>query len=277
MKEKANDRFKIIKKILILLLAIAIVILIGFVILNSLKNYRVNDIFAQESEKKQEELDNPIFEIEKVLIYSAANVEDKSENSNLSNIYVSQFTDFAIYINNMVTIEELTEENTVNSIYVDNIEVSKTSLGTQKFFYKSIDNLCIYKKISESASKIEFNVLHSNTEKEQNISSNSFYTDCSEPLILTYVNENIVENADLSTSNSIISLDGSILDYLEIDLDDLNYNISFTINIENNLGEFYKCDYSLDIDLSSDDGGIYTGYIMQIYDTSSLKYKFKKE
>ena len=276
MKKKANDKFKINKKVLILLLIILVLIVVGIMIFNSLQIYRVNNIFAQEAEQKQDELDNPIFKIEKILVYSAANVADSSEDSNLSDINISQFTDFAIYINNTETIEELTEENTVNSIYIDNIEVSETTLGTQKVFYKDIDDLCIYKKVSEGLTKIEFSVLHSNSEKEQNIISNSFYTDCSEPLVLTYVNENIVKGEDLSNSNSIISLDGSILDYLEIDLDDLNYTISFTINIENNLGELYKCDYSLDIDLSSDEGGIYTGYIMQIYDTSELKYKFVK-
>ena len=273
---KENDKLKIIKKILFLILLILLLIVIGLIIFNSLQIYRSNVIFAQESEQKQNELDNPIFSIEKILIYSAANVSDTSEDSNLSNINISQFTDFAIYINNTETIEELTEENTVNSIYIDNIEVSPTNLGTQKVYYKASDDLCIYKKVGESLSKIEFNVLHSNSEKEQNITSNSFYTDCSEPLIITYVNENIVKGEDLSNSNSIISLDGSILEYLEIDLNDLNYTISFTINIENNLGELFKCDYSLDIDLSSDEGGIYTGYIMQIYDTSDQKYKFVK-
>ena len=275
MKDRKNGN-KISKKILLLLLAIVLLVVIGLSIFNTLEIYKINTIFAQKAELKQDELDNPIFKIEKILVYSAANVADSSEDSNLSDISISQFTDFAIYIDNTVTIEELTEENTVNSIYIDNIEVSKTALGTQKVYYKDIDDLCVYKKVSENLSKIEFNVLHSNTEKEQNITSNCFYTDCSEPLVITYVNENIVEDEDLSNSNSIISLDGSILDYLEIDLDDLNYTISFTINIENNLGELYKCDYSLDMDLSSDDGGIYTGYIMQIYDTSEQKYKFIK-
>ena len=275
MKDRKNGN-KISKKILLLLLAIALLVVIGLSIFNTLEIYKINTIFAQKAELKQDELDNPIFKIEKILVYSAANVADSSEDSNLSDISISQFTDFAIYIDNTVTIEELTEENTVNSIYIDNIEVSKTALGTQKVYYKDIDDLCVYKKVSENLSEIEFNVLHSNTEKEQNITSNCFYTDCSEPLVITYVNENIVEDEDLSNSNSIISLDGSILDYLEIDLDDLNYTISFTINIENNLGELYKCDYSLDMDLSSDDGGIYTGYIMQIYDTSEQKYKFIK-
>ena len=275
MKDRKNSN-KISKKILLLFLAIILLVVIGLSIFNTLEIYKINTIFAQKAELNQDELDNPIFKIEKILVYSAANVADSSEDSNLSDISISQFTDFAIYIDNTVTIEELTEENTVNSIYIDNIEVSKTALGTQKVYYKDIDDLCVYKKVSENLSKIEFNVLHSNTEKEQNITSNCFYTDCSEPLVITYVNENIVEDEDLSNSNSIISLDGSILDYLEIDLDDLNYTISFTINIENNLGELYKCDYSLDIDLSSDDGGIYTGYIMQIYDTSDQKYKFIK-
>ena len=64
--------------------------------------------------------------------------------------------------------------------------------------------------------------------------------------------------------------------YLNINLDDLNYKISFTINIENNLGEKFYCRVSLNIDLNSSEGGIYTGYIMQIHDLTNSDYKFKK-
>ena len=276
MKGRTNDGFEFKKKILILLLLIIGLIIIGVIFMQKFQIYRSNNIFAQEVEQMQDELNNPIFKLEKVLVYSDANVEDLSENGDLSNINVSQFTDFAIYINNTVTIEELTEENTVNNIYIDNINVTSISLGDQKVNYKDINNLCIYEEILEGTNKIEFNVLHSNSEKEENTISNIFYTDCSEPLILTYINENIVKKEDLSESNSVISLDGSVLNYLGVDADDLNYKISFTINIENNLGELFKCNYALNVDLSNDEGGICTGYIMQIYDLSESNYKFKK-
>lgn len=278
-KEKISLKDFVIKnktRIIILALTIIILIVLAIIMYRIMYMHRNNNIFAQNAEKIQNDIDNPVFKIDKILIYSDANVEDLSENQNLANINISQFTDFAIYINNTQSITELTEANTVNSLYINNIAVTGTDFGTQKVFYKNINDICKYRKIISGTNRIDFNVLHSNEEKEENQEANSFYTDCSEPIILSYVNENIVANRDLSTSNEILSLDGSILSYLGIDLDDLNYRISFTINIENNLGDLYKCDCSLDINLDSSEGGIYTGYIMQIYDLSENNFEFRK-
>ena len=264
------------KKTIMLVLIIIILTLLIFAFYKILYMHRNNNIFAQNAEKIQDDLDNPIFKIERILLYSDANVEDLSENQNLSNINISQFTDFAIYINNTETITELTEENTVNNLYIDNITVSGTDFGSQKVFYKDINDICKYRKIDTGTNRIDFKVLHTNEEKASNEDENVFYTDCTDPIILSYVNENIVKNEDLSTSNEKMSLDGSILRNLGIDLEDLDYKISFTINIENNLGEMYKCNCSLNVNLDSDDGGIYTGYIMQIYNLDENNFKFRK-
>ena len=147
-------------------------------------------------------------------------------------------------------------------------------IGNQKVNFKSTKNLCKYQDITEGTNRIDYKVIHKNSEK--NDESDYFFTDCSEPLTLTYVNENVVKNQDISNSEEKIALNGSILKYLNINLDDLKYKISFTVNIENNLNEKFKCDCTLDIDLTSDDGGIYTGYIMQLYDMKNLNYIFEK-
>ena len=273
-KKKFWERNK--KKVIVLAVIILILLILIFTFFRIINMYRNNNIFAQNAEKIQNDIDNPIFKIEKILIYSGANVEDLSESQNLSDVNISQFTDFAIYISNTNSITELTEENTVNSLYIDNITVSETDFGTQKVYYKDIDDICKYRKIETGANTINFIVLHTNEEKELNEESNVFYTDCTEPIVLSYVNENIVEDEDLSSNTDKMTLDGSILSYLDIDLEDLNYKISFTINIENNLGEMYKCNCSFNIDLDSDEGGIYTGYIMQVYDLSENNFEFIK-
>ncbi len=272
MKKKIKNN----KKLIFLIITIIILIILALIFYRIISLHRNNNIFAQNAEKIQNDIDNPTFKIEKILIYSDANIEDLSKNQNLANINISQFTDFAIYINNKVSNSELTEENTVNKLYIDNIAVTGTNIGNQKVSYKDINDICKYRKIVNGTNKIDYTILHSNEEKKSNNKANSFYTDCSEPIIVSYVNENIVENKDLSTSNEMLSLDGSILSYLGIDLNDLNYKISFTINIENNLGDLYSCDCSLDINLMSSEGGIYTGYIMQIYDLSQNNFEFRK-
>ena len=264
------------KRVIILLIVVGILISIGRVFYKIIYLNKVNNSFVSSSEKYLEEIENPVFQLEKIYLYSDANIEDLSENNDLSDINISQFTDFSIYINNRIKYQELTAENTINKISISDIEVTPLSYGDQKVYYKNINEICKYKPISFGVNSIEYTVIHSNDEKEKNSEDNIFFTDCSEPLIMSYVNENIVEHKDMSNSNRKLSLDGSMLKYLGIGLNNLNYKISFKINIENNLGENYECKYTMDVNLNSDEGGIYTGYIMQIYDMSTLNYKFRK-
>jgi hypothetical protein len=264
------------KKILTIVIVLIVIAIVVYAYYKIVYMYRNNVIFAKQSEQYLEEVSNPVFKLEKILIYSDANIEDLSSAGNLSDINISQYTDFAIYINNKLKTTELTEENTINNISINNISITKTSLGDQKVFYKDINDLCKYKKIEQGVSELNFSVIHTNSEKNKTDLSNTFYTDCSEPIIISYVNENIVENKNVSNTQEILSLDGSMLKYLNINLDNLNYRISFTINIENNLGEKFYCNVSQDIDLNSSEGGIYTGYIMQIRDLTEYDYKFRK-
>ncbi|MBR1539741.1 MAG: hypothetical protein IJ629_00910 [Clostridia bacterium] len=267
------------KKLLTLLIVIIVLIILLQSYIKIINRYRNTRIFALESEKYAKEVANPIFKVSRIVLYSGANVEDTSPDKNLASINVSQFTDFAIYIDNMVKDEELTEENTINRIYIDNIGIEQNTEGDgiKKFNTKSVQDLGKYVPILESSKEITYSVVHKNSDKELIEDQNRFYTDCSEPLVLSYVNENIIENKDVSNSGEKLSLDGSILRYLNIDLYGLNYKINFTINIENNLGEIFACNCSININLSSGDGdGIYSGYIMQVFDVSDGDFRFKK-
>ena len=269
---------KLLRRLLTLIIAIVILIIIFKWYIKIINNYRNDRIFALESEKYGKEVNNPVFKIDKIMTYSDANIEDLSENQDLSRVNITQFTDFAIYIDNLVKNDELTEENTINNIYVNNIGISSTGdSGKKKFSSKSIDSLGKYIPILESSKEVLYDVVHKNDDKDKVDVSKSFYTDCSEPLIISYVNENIVQAVDASSSGEKLALDGSILKHLNIDLSQLNYKINFTINIENNLGENFACNCSLNVDLSLGEGqGIYSGYIMQIFDLSNGDYRFKK-
>lgn len=267
------------KRLLILIIVVIVLMILLISYIKIIKKYRNERIFALTSEKYAEEVIHPIFKIDKIMIYSDANVEDLSESKNLSDINVSQFTDFAIYINNAAKSEELSEANTINKIYIDNIgiTVSSEETGTKKFASKRIDDIGKYVPVKESSREIKYRVIHKNADKKLEQNTKNFFTDCSEPIVLSYVNENIVKNIDVSKSGEKLSLDGSMLRYLNINLEDLNYKINFKVNIENNLGEKFYCNCSLNIDLSSGSGeGIYSGYIMQIFDLSNSDYRFKK-
>lgn len=264
------------KKLLAIIISCIVLVIIGYAFFKILKLNKINISFAKQSEVFSNERNNPVFKIEKVLVYSNAHIDDLSQDHNLSNVNISQYTDFAIYIDNKVKSEELIEENTINKIYIDNISIEGNGYN-QKVFYKNINDLCYYKKISQGVNKIDYTVLHTNEEKEKYSGlSNAFYTDCSNPLILSYVNEDVVVGKDASVLGEIVSLDGSMLKQLGVDLNSLNFKLSFRINIVNNLNEKFYCDCILPVELDSDEGGIYTGYIMQIFDLTGYDYRFKK-
>ena len=139
-----------------------------------------------------------------------------------------------------------------------------------------IDNMSKFVEIEASSNEIHYNVIHTNDEKETTESKITFFTDCSEPLILSYVNEDVVYEADVSGLGQKLSLNGSILKALNIGLDSLNYKISFRINIENNLGDRYACTCAVNVVLDSGTSSIYSGNVMQIFDLSVGDYRFKK-
>ena len=61
-----------------------------------------------------------------------------------------------------------------------------------------------------------------------------------------------------------------------INLQDINYTLSFNINIVNNQNEKFIYNMKLNVDLSGDDGGIYKGYLYDNYTTSGSEYEFFK-
>ena len=124
------------KKVLFLVIILILMVILIFVYYNIFHLHRVNNLFAKDAEKYANQIEDPVFKIEKILTYSDANIKDFSEQNNLSKINVSQFTDFLIYINNRQKSSELTAENTVNNIYIDNINVTLAEIGNQKVNFK---------------------------------------------------------------------------------------------------------------------------------------------
>ena len=143
-------------------------------------------IYLEESERFATENKNPIFKIEKIILYSSANAIDNS-NGELKNLDISQFTDIEIFINNKSKSEEISAENTVNELFIDNIKIeSESDTGEKIFNYKNPLNCGKYVDLENWRDDgILFNVLNSNQKNEvANYDENIFYTDCSNPISL---------------------------------------------------------------------------------------------
>ena len=276
-----NFKFKIknVKLAFALLIILAIVVLLLFYHFVLAYVFSRNN-FANQMIELSDENETSVFNIQKVLLYSDANAIDNSEDHSLKNMSICQFTDLSIYLDNSSSNTELSSENTVKELYIDNINMtSKSDVGTKILNYKNPMNFGKYKNIKElDNGRIDFKVINTNQENEsQNYSEPTFYTDCSNPITLGYLNKDIVTNYSVSDASKSISFNGKVLKEANVSLDDINYTLNFTIHIVNNLNQKFAYNMKLDVNLNDDNGGIYNGYTYKGKTTSGSEYRFFKE
>ena len=236
--------------------------------------------FANEMIEIADENEDTIFNIQKILLYSSANAVDNSEDQSLKDMNISQFTDISIYIDNTSTISELTDENTVKQLYIDSIvATSNSDIGTKILNYKNPLNFGKYKAIdTPENNRIDFNIINTNSENETNDYTNpTFYTDCSNPISLGYMNKDILTNYSVSQDANMVSFNGKVLQEANIKLEDINYALTFKIHIVNNLNQKFVYQIKLDINLDDNNGGIYNGYVYRGKNTTGNEYRFFKE
>ena len=238
-------------------------------------------IYADQSEKFVAQNISPTFRIDKIVLYSSANWVDNS-NGKLRNIDISQFTDIEVFINNLSKVDKYTPENTISKLYIDNISINcKEQNGEKILNYKNPLNSGKYVDLENyNDNIISFKVPVSNEENENaDYDESTFYTDCSNPISLGYINKNILTGCMVDGTNASISGNGTILKSAGINIKDLEAVIKFSIHLVNNYGEEYVCNLEIDNSLESNtegDEGISSGYIIKVVDTGDSKYNFLK-
>lgn len=270
-KRKINSTALLTVNIILL-----IILFFGYKYIFNVENTK--KIYSEDSVNFVKNNENPIFKIGKIILYSSANAVDNSEGE-LKNIDISQFTDIEIYINNTGKSEEITAENTINEMYITNIKIESESESGEKIFNYKNPNYCgKYVELENwKDDGILFNIARNNEEnKNANYDYNAFYTDCSNPISLGYINKNILTGCEVSNDLGTVAFDGSILKLANIDVDDLKTTISFSINITNNYNEKFVCNLTINNDLSSDEEGIYSGYLIKMINPEGEKYNFIK-
>ncbi len=236
--------------------------------------------FANEMIEIADENENSIFNVQKVLLYSNANAIDNSKDQSLKDMSICQYTDISIYIDNTSTISELTDENTIKELYIDSIvATSHADMGTKILNYKNPLDFGKYQMIeAPENNRIDFNIVNTNSENENHDYTNpTFYTDCSNPISLGYMNKDILTNYSVSKDSFSVSFNGKVLKEANINLEDINYTLTFKIHIVNNLNQKFAYNMKLDVNLNDNNGGIYNGYIFKGRNTSGNEYRFFKE
>ena len=155
-----------------------------------------------------DENENSIFNVQKILLYSSANAISNSKDQSLKDMSICQYTDLSIYIDNSQSSSELTDENSVKELYIDNIVMtSNVDKGTKILNYKNSFNVGKYTDIKQPENnRIDFKIINTNQENENhNYDEPTFYTDCSNPITLGYLNKDILTNYSVTDDSKSIS------------------------------------------------------------------------
>lgn len=267
-------------KLILLLLIILLIICILAYSYIFYASYSRNE-FVNQSLKISDQNQLSIFKVNKILIYNSANAINNRSDNSLEDLNICQYTDIAIYIDNTSSISDLTTQNTVKELWIDNIKITPNSdLGTQVLNYKNLNNFGKFDNIASAVnSRIDFNIVNTNEQNESSdYSTPTFYTDCSNPISLGYVNSGIVKNYSIHDNVNSVILNGKLLQQANVDLSQISYNLAFDIHIKNYDDDSFVYHSNINVDLNTQNKDIYNGYLYQTRNnTSGNEYVFFKE
>lgn len=268
MKKRMKINEKKCMAILVGILLILLLIYAGII----RKHIKIKQ-FAEENRQIYQNNEEQVFQVEKIVLCSSANAIDLSEEQNLQNLSIYQYTDIAVYINNG---EELSNKNTVKELYIDHISLEGTDeIGSKSLTYKNTLNFGLKQEILEKkeTSDIHFNIIYTNEENEEaDYNEPTFFTDCSNPITLEYLNYDLATNYKMDENKSV-DFDGNILEDAGISTENLACKVKFKINIINNEDKKYSCWVNFEIPLDD----IYRGTTMKAKATNGNKYVFFRE
>lgn len=234
--------------------------------------------FEKESIDIYEKNKEPNFRVSKIIKYSSAEAMDNSEEQNLQNVNIHQYSDMAFYIDNLS--DEVKPENTIKELYIDNFKIDVDyDKGEHMLYYKNPSSISKFRMNDKNRiqDKLSYDIIYTNKQNEESdYDTPVFYTDCSNPIVIGFVNKNIVEDYKVTKENGLVSFDGRMLNNLDIDLNKLSPKISFKIHLKNNLDEIYACDVSANLRLENSEGSVKSGYIIEIADNIGY-YNFYRE
>ncbi len=238
--------------------------------------------FVKQSLKIAEQNQLSVFRISKIILYSSGNAIDNSDDHSLQNLDICQYTDIAIHIDNTSSISDLTAQNTVKELWIDNISctTSNPDVGSQVLNYKNLNNFGMFQNLdSDEDGRIDFNVVNTNDENESaDYNKPTFYTDCSNAISLGYVNSGIVKNYSIHDDVNSVVFNGKILEQSGVNLADIDFNLKFDVHIKNYDDDCFVYHANMNVNLNTDSQEILGGYLYQSRNnTSGSEYVFFKE
>ena len=264
LKNLNNKTLKITVSLIILLI---IIICIYFYFI---KNIFIRNNFEHHYTYTSSLNEETVFSLDKIVLFSSATVDTKELNNSVWNLDISGYTDICVYVNNVSNNNN--SKNVIKQLYIDNINISQPEYGTPCLYRKSLQYFgkCSFSEDKILSDRIDFNIV----EKDSaiNYENNEIYNNLSTPITLGFYNKNVKTN--FLNSDSQVEYNGKILKKAAIPQTSINCNVSFDINIINELDEHYICNVNFDIPFEDNNSSIYEdGYITK--EINNLEnYKF---
>lgn len=275
-RERNKINLNEINKETLKIIAIFIVLLIIFIFVYYyfFKNIFIKKNFEKEYTSISSLNEETIFSLYKIVLFSSATANSNGLSNSVWDLDISQYCDICIYLNNIKN--ENSSKNVVKQLYIDNIEISKPELGTPCLYQKAIEDFgkCSFSDDKIIPDRFDFNIVKNGN--IINYSNNEIYDDLSSPLSIGFYNKNI--KTGFLNSDSQIEYNGKILKRASIPEASIKCDVSFDINIINELDEHYVCNINFNIPFSNNDSSIYEdGYVKkEISNLSNYKFLRKK-
>ena len=262
------------KKIILSIITFILFIIVFFLSFLLFQKYVIKTNFENKVLDFKKKNYKDIFNINEITFFSSADAKNKNalkSNFTIENLY--QYTDIAFYINSPQ--KEKTLENTLKSVSIENINFSQLpSLGSPKLYYKNLNNFA-QSTINESNiihDKLEF---QTTAENEINLDTPTLYNNLANPIVISYVNENIRPDYTITNTKDPITYDGSLLKKCNIPLSSINCNFSFDLFITNNLNQKFKANVQIAIPLEDNEKIIYNGNLILKQNTNFNFYRYE--
>ena len=268
LKKPKNKQ--ILFTLIIILLCLFLLFLIYYIINSNIKKSNLEKSYVSFAEKNKD----TTFSINKIVFFSSSDSKNKaSSKSNFTIENLFAYTDIALFIKNYP--DEDTLENTLKEVKISNIKFTKTpSVGEPKLYYKNLSNFAS-SNTSESniiQSDLNFSITSDDT---ADLSTPTLYNNCANPIVLSYVNENIKTDYTITDTSIPITYNGSLLNRCNVSLDSINTAISFDIYITNNKDEKFKSVVYFDIPYEDNGKSIVDGSLIVNKDTNFNFYRYE--
>ena len=269
--KKSNNRDKKVNIVSKLIFTIFLTVILIAILIFTIKNYEINKQFAKEIESFANLNNKTVFSIDKMTLYCSGFATKNQENKPVWNLNIGQFTDISLKINNRSHENGVSYENTIKSLYIDNIKYNNVTIGNQSLHYKYLGD---FGKVTANESnkindKLVYDVVKSG---DIDLTEPKIYANADNPIILEYVNSNLKTNEIISDTNTEVVYDGTLLKNTNIPLDKMKCTLSFTIHIINYYNQEYRATVYVDIPITNtiNNTTIYDGKLEKVLENTNL-------